>query len=95
MEKKIVTSDLSGYSYDTLVESYFNTDKYSSELKTRIDEYEKLISQTQLSETDNERVLELKRYLNEIPKFLSDELAVKLQQIKLKDIKKRSDDSQS
>lgn len=89
LEKKIVTSDLTGYSYDTLVESYFNSDKYSTELKSRIDEYEKLKEKNDLKEHEKERLLQLKTYFNEIPKFLSDELAVKLQQIKLKDLKKK------
>lgn len=88
LEKKIVTSDLSGYSYDTLVESYFNSDKYSNILKKYVEEYEVLMSLEDLDEEQKEKLFELKQYLYDIPKFLSDELAVKLQQIRLKHLKK-------
>ncbi len=90
LEKKIVTTDLTGYSYDTLIESYFDSDKYSIVLKEKIEEYENLKEKQQtLSEDEKDKLLQLKIYLNEIPKFISDELAVKLQQIKLKDLKKK------
>ncbi len=36
LEKRIVTEDLSGYSYEAIVESYFDSDKYSSELKAKV-----------------------------------------------------------
>ena len=88
LEKKIVTTNLSGYSYDTLIESYFNSDKYSDLLKIKILEYEVLMSKENLNDTEKELLFELKQYLKEIPKFISDELAVKLQQIRLKNFKK-------
>lgn len=87
LEKKFVTTDLSGYSYDTIIESYFDSDKYSSILKKQVAEYDKLMSLDKLEETEKENLLEIKQYLNDIPKFLSDELAVKIQQIKLKYLK--------
>jgi predicted ATPase len=87
LEKRIVTTDLTGYSYDTLVESYFDSDKYSQDLKGKIEEYEKLTIESNLDETSKDKLLSLKNYFNDIPKFLSDELAVKLQQIKLKNLK--------
>lgn len=89
LEKKIVTTDLTGYSYDTIIESYFESDKYSTELKNKIDEYERLKGKDNLMAEEKEKLLQLKIYLNEIPKFISDELAVKLQQIKLKELKKK------
>jgi predicted ATP-dependent endonuclease of OLD family len=88
LEKKIITTDLTGYSYDTLIESYFNSDKYSTELKIKIQDYESLKAKIDLSDIENDILKHLKSYFNDIPKFLSDELAVKLQQIKLKDLKK-------
>lgn len=89
LEKKIVTDDLSGYSYDTLIESYFDEDKYSAELKDRIEEYEQLSSKEALNEADANRLLELKKYVNDVPKFVADELAVKIQQIQLKKLNKK------
>jgi predicted ATP-dependent endonuclease of OLD family len=87
LEKRIVTEDLSGYSYDTLIESYFDSDKYSDVLKRKVERYEELLEQN--GEGNKDELYEIKKYLNEIPKFVSDELAVKLQQLKLKDIAKK------
>jgi predicted ATP-binding protein involved in virulence len=87
LEKRIVTEDLSGYSYDTLIESYFDSDKYSDVLKRKVERYEELLEQN--GEGDKDELYEIKKYLNEIPKFVSDELAVKLQQLKLKEIAKK------
>jgi predicted ATPase len=90
LEKKIVTSDFTGYSYDTIIESYFDSNKYSYELLSKIERYEKLQNQVDLNESEIEEKIHLKAYLSSIPKFISDELAVKLQQIKLKDLKKKN-----
>jgi energy-coupling factor transporter ATP-binding protein EcfA2 len=87
LEKRIVTTDLSGYSSEIIVESYFGTDKYSQILKDQVDEYEKLMSQETLSFEDEDRLDELESYFETIPKYLSDELTVKLQQIRLKNLK--------
>ncbi len=43
LEKRFVTTDLSAYSYDALVESYFDNDKYSKEVKEKIDRFENII----------------------------------------------------
>lgn len=79
LETREVITDLSGYSYEALVEGYFGADKYSEILKAKLARFEELSSQVQ--ETDEYR--ELKRYFDNLPKFFSDELEVKLQQIKL------------
>ena len=90
LEKKVVTTDLSGYSYDTIVESYFDSDKYSSVLKMKIDEYEKLLARrTQLNNDEKKSLSSLIEYLESIPKYLSDEFAVKMQQIKLRQLDDR------
>ncbi len=88
LEKRIVTTDLTGYSYDTIIESYFESDKYSDELKERLSRFDLLSERKDLTEVEKNELTELKGYFNDIPKFLSDELVVRLQQIKLRDIKK-------
>jgi predicted ATP-dependent endonuclease of OLD family len=40
LENKTVITDLSAYSYDALLESYFMTDKYSEIIKNKIAEYD-------------------------------------------------------
>jgi len=81
LEKNILVEDMSGYSLDSIVESYYNSDKYSQLVKNRITEYEALFKQDSLTEEEEERLIELKIYFKDIPKFLSPELSVKLQQI--------------
>lgn len=81
--KEIITDDLSGYSYTALVESYFDTDKYSQEVKNKIARFEELSTKETLNEQEEDERYELKRYFDDLPKFRADELAVKVQQIKL------------
>lgn len=89
LEKNIIARDLSGYSYDTIIESYFESDKYSNFLKAKIIEYENLLEKDTLTDLEVEKLEEIKKYLKEIPKFVSDELAVKIQQLRLKELDKK------
>ena len=86
LEKHILTEDLTAYSYDTLVESYFDNDNYSQIVKDKIQRYEQLYLQDSNSLTD-EQILELdvlKQYFDPLPKFAGEELQVLLQQIHFK-----------
>jgi predicted ATP-binding protein involved in virulence len=83
LETKEVITDLSGYSYTALVESYFDTDKYSQEVKNKIARFEELSTKDILTEQEEDERDELKHYFNNLPKFYADELEVKLQQIRL------------
>lgn len=85
LEKQIVTEDLSNYSYDTIVESYFDSDKYSEILKKRVKRYENLLEKKDLSLEETEEFYRLKMELEQAPKFLANELGVKLQQLDLKE----------
>jgi predicted ATP-dependent endonuclease of OLD family len=89
LEKNIVTSDLSAYSYDALIESYFDNDKYSTEIKEKIELYESLSDKKELNSDEKLELLELNKYFNDVPKFMADELAVKINEIKLKNLSKR------
>jgi predicted ATPase len=84
LETKIVTSDLSAYSYDAIIESYFYSDKYSDLIKDMIIEYEELLSKEIIEPEEKERLRELKKYFSAAPKYLSTELQVKLQELELK-----------
>lgn len=83
LEKRVRLEDLSGYSMEGIVEGYFQQDKYSNEIKSKIDEFEQLAFKANMTEDEKSRYNFLKDYFDEIPKFYSDELEVKLQQIKL------------
>ena len=84
LEKRMITTDLSAYSYDALIESYFDSDKYSKEVKEKIEQFEILADKDNLSDIEKDDYYQLKRYFNTIPTFMADELAVKINEIKLR-----------
>lgn len=88
LESRIIANDLSAYSYDALIESYFKIDKYSDIIKSKIKLYEKLISKTRLEENEQLEFRELRNYFAHAPKYLSKELLGKLQQIEQIDLNK-------
>ncbi len=84
LQNRIVTEDLSGYSYDALIESYFKSDKYSDILKRKVARYEALADMPERRDRDMDEYFELKHELSNLPKYLAPELDVKLKQIELK-----------
>lgn len=88
LEKEVVTSDLSAYSYDALVESYFDSDKYSSEIKEKIKRFEDLSQKSELNVIEKDEYMEIKRFFKTLPTFRADELAVKIKDILRKDVHK-------
>jgi predicted ATP-dependent endonuclease of OLD family len=86
LETRTVTTDLSGYSYDTLLESYFKTDKYSEEIKSKIIEFDTLTSLKEKTIEQMDQIRILRNYFAHTPKYLANELLVKLQQIELKEL---------
>jgi len=84
LQNKVIVEDLSGYSYDSLIESYFGSDKYSNSIKSKIDRYEVLSSRDKKDDEEREEYIFLKKYLKSIPKYYAPEFEVKLQQIELK-----------
>ncbi|MDR3244798.1 MAG: AAA family ATPase, partial [Prevotellaceae bacterium] len=86
LETRTITADLSAYSYDALLESYFMTDKYSGTVKSKIEEYDSLISKQEKTIEDIENIKYLHDYFAHAPKYLSKELLIKLQQIELSNL---------
>lgn len=86
LETRTVTTDLSSYSYDALLESYFRTDKYSDEVKNKVVEFDYLTSLTEKTAEQSERIRYLRNYFAHAPKYLSAELMVKLQEIELNEL---------
>jgi predicted ATP-binding protein involved in virulence len=88
LEKQIRVEDLSGYSYTNIVKGYFDADEYSKEVKDKIAEYEQLIAKSHhdtnlLTLEEKAQYYELKRYFEELPKTLSPELQLRIQQLEL------------
>ena len=83
LEKQIRVEDLSGYSVEGIIESYFDNDKYSKSIQDKIVEFEALMVKPFLTEKEKLRIDFLEQYFDELPDFLSPELQVKIQQIQL------------
>jgi len=86
LEKQIRIEDATGYSYDTLIESYFGSDKYSHDVTEKVEEFEVLSSKSNLSDEEKSKLFRLESYFERVPKEFAPELDVKLQQIKLKQL---------
>lgn len=84
LEKNIKVENLSNYSYEGIVEGYFNVDNYSTEVKTKLDEYEKLAYRKDLSDDERARRSELKIELKEISSELAVELKLRFEEIEMK-----------
>lgn len=88
LETRIVTTDLSAYSYGALIESYFEVDEYSQEIKDYIKEYEQLTTLLNPTDKEEERLRFLRNYFAHAPKYLSKGLIIKLNQIELNELLK-------
>ncbi|MCX6582452.1 MAG: AAA family ATPase [Candidatus Aminicenantes bacterium] len=91
LEKKLLVNDLSGYAYDGIVEGYFENDKYSEIIKNKIAQYEQLVNREKRTETEEDQMIDLKKYLESIPGSLAPELKAKFQQVELYRIGKQHD----
>jgi predicted ATP-binding protein involved in virulence len=89
LEKNFITEDLSSYSYDALIESYFDSDKYSQEVKDKLNRFEVLSQKDELLGIEQDEYFKFKRYFKSLPTFMADELAVKINEILLNDLGKR------
>ena len=84
LENKTIVEDLSAYSYDGIVENYFEIDKYSSIIKNKVERYESLLLKNELTEDEKMDREELKVYLEIIPFELAPELSAKMSELKMK-----------
>lgn len=88
LEKQERVEDLSAYSYTNIVKGYFEADEYSQEVKEKMREYEKLVEKSKhdtglLTLEEKEKYYDLKKYFEQLPKTLSPELQLKIQQLEL------------
>lgn len=89
LEKKIKLEDLSAYSYEGIVEGYFNIDKYSAEAKEKLFRYKELVNKENKSEEEESEEFELRNYLKGIPETLASEIVYEFKNIELLKLKKR------
>lgn len=74
LEKQIKVEDLTMYSYEGIVEGYFNIDKYSQEIKSKVDRYAYLVEKRDKTDDEDIETYELRKNLKNIPKDLAPEL---------------------
>ena len=86
LEKKQRIEDLSGYSVENIIETYFDADQYSEFVKKQVKEYEELSANTQRDAAQNKHFDELEKYFNKFPLSFAPELSLKINNIRLKKI---------
>jgi len=85
LEKKIITEDLSAYSYESLVDSYFDINKYSDKVIQDLKLFKELvIKYKEKNITDQEKLdlVKLENYFDNLSFFGNEEIGVTLKQIK-------------
>jgi predicted ATP-binding protein involved in virulence len=85
LEKKIITEDLSAYSYESLVDSYFDIDKYSNKLKEDLEKFRELTikyKKKNISDDEKTILLKLENHFDNLSFFGNEEIGVTLKQIK-------------
>ena len=87
--QKLVADGLSNYPYDGIVEGYFQADILSDSLREKLKRYAALVKKPNLSDEDYAEIMELEQDLDEIPDFLSPEIASRYSQLKLELSNKR------
>lgn len=81
--QKLVEDGLANYPYDGIVEGYFHADKLSSDLRAKVNRYKELVGKLELTDEDYAEIVELENDLDEIPDYLSPEIASEYRRLKL------------
>lgn len=74
LERRIVTQDLSAYSYDGIIEYYYDVNKYSKKVKVDFESYKSLVSKQERTPEENLQLVGLISCLNNIPSAAVPEL---------------------
>lgn len=72
--KTLINQDLTGYSAEALIESYFDMDKYSDAIKEKLQRYENLLGQETLSDAEFDEMKKIRTGLQGLPKLGGEEL---------------------
>lgn len=79
----LVEDGLANCTYDGIVESFFDADTLSADLRRKLERYKALTEIVELSDEDYAEIVELEHDLDEIPDFLSPEIASEYSRMKL------------
>lgn len=81
--KKLVENGLASFPYDGIVEGYFKADKLSNDFRMKLNRYKELTLKLELEDEDYAEIVELENALDEIPDFLSPDIASEYSRLKL------------
>ena len=79
----LVENGLANCPYDGIVESFFDADTLSADLRRKLDKYKALTEKATLSDEDYAEIVALEHDLDEIPDFLSPKIASEYSRMKL------------
>ncbi|WWW10905.1 AAA family ATPase [Arcobacter cryaerophilus gv. pseudocryaerophilus] len=85
LENNIITEDLSSYSYEALVDTYFNVNKYSEELKLKVERFKILVEKKNNKNISEDELIEYNKlgiFFEQVPYYKNEELGYILNQIK-------------
>ena len=88
MEVKQRLENLSAYSYEALIEGYFNVDKFSEVVKTEFKEFKTLVDKRKTQKLTKDEILrlnKLEQYFKSIPSYNNEELKYSIDEV-LKDL---------
>jgi len=89
LEKQICFEDASAYSYEGLVEGFFDTDQYSDEIKSKLKEYEYLSEKKKHTEKEELYLSKLERYFEGVPAHIAEDVLIQYNSVRLKHVFKK------
>jgi predicted ATP-binding protein involved in virulence len=84
LEKHQRQEDLSAYSYEGVIEYYFDIDMYSNEIRTQFEKYKNLLNNSNRTNEENEELAEIISSLNRIPPAAAEELVYAFRELESK-----------
>lgn len=81
--KTFVDHGLTNVTYEGIVEGYFKADTLSETLRNKFERYKALVHKSVLTDDDYNEIMDLEQYLDEIPDYLSIQVAAEYARLKL------------
>jgi len=83
LEKNVRAEDFSAYAYDSIIETYFENDKYSTITKNKLNRFKQLITQKNINYKEKNELRKIEYYFDNIPTFVAPELINIYQNLKI------------
>ena len=86
LENHTREEDFSMFAYDSIVEKYFENDKYSEIVKIKFNTFKELFFKKEITTEESRELRKLEYYFENIPSFVAPELIAEFQSLQLKKI---------